>query len=205
MSADPPKFDQVPIPAIAQSGTVTVLLDAAAAGDAAASSKLMSVVYDHLHMIARARMAGERTEHTLQATALVNEAYLRLLGKPEAAWAGRGHFFRAAAEAMRNILIDHARARNATKRGGGRAALRITSVTDVATLADSEGILSLDDAITRLERVDERAASVVRLRFYAGLSDELIAETLAMSPRTVRRDWTFARAWLLEELERGQE
>lgn len=193
---------QGPGGAVTDVGSVTILLDAAAAGDSTANTKLLAIVYDHLRLIARERMAGERKGHTLQATALVNEAYLRLLGKQGAAWDGRGHFFRAAAEAMRKILIDHARARNADKRGGGKAALRISSIEDVGNLEEPEGILSLDEAIVRLEQVDERAAGVVRLRFYAGLSDDWIAETLGVSARTVRRDWNFARAWLREELAR---
>jgi RNA polymerase sigma factor (TIGR02999 family) len=184
---------------------VTMLLEAASAGEAGAATRLMALVYDHLRSIARERLAGERPGHTLQATALVNEAYVRLLGKPGATFEGRGHFFRAAAQAMRRILIDHARARNADKRGGGKAALRISGIADVAVLSESEGIMSLDDAILRLEKVDERAAAVVRLRFYAGLPDEWIAETLSLSVRSVRRDWAFARAWLREDLERGQE
>src|SRR5262249_50684179 len=114
----------------ADSSNVTRLLNAAAAGDTAAPGELLGGVYDHLRAIARQRMAGERQAHTLQATALVHEAYLRLLGKADVQWAGRGHFFRAAAEAMRKILIDHARARNADKRGGGKAALSISSVAD---------------------------------------------------------------------------
>src|SRR5262249_6903640 len=159
----------------------------------------------HLRAIAQQRMAGERASHTLQATALVHEAYLRLLGRQGIEWAGRAHFFRAAAEAMRKILIDHARARKADKRGGGNAALAIGSVLALAADADPRGILALDDAMVRLEHVDAQAAAVVRLRFYAGLGEEAVAETLSISGRTVRRDWAFARGWLRETLEREQE
>lgn len=202
MSRDPSDIGPARAPSVVDTGAVTLLLGEASNGSAEAATQLWTLVYDHLRLIAHQRMAGERKEHTLQATSLVNEAYLRLLGKPGAAFEGREHFFRAAAEAMRKILIDHARARNADKRGGGKAALRITGIADVADLSDSGGILTLDDAILRLEQVDQRAAAVVRLRFYAGLSDECIAESLAISPRSVRRDWTFARAWLQDELER---
>lgn len=179
---------------------LTQLLQAAAAGDSKASDALLETVYDHLRAIARQRMAGERSSHTLQATALVHEAYVRLLGRDDVLWAGRVHFFRAAAEAMRKILIDHARARNADKRGGGRSVLSITSVADLAADADPDCIESLDDAVCRLEAVDPQAAMVVRLRFYAGLSEAAIAEALALSERTVRREWSFARAWLRDAL-----
>jgi RNA polymerase sigma factor (TIGR02999 family) len=188
-----------------QSEAVTRLLQAAASGDEEAPSRLLDLVYGQLRAIAQQRMAGERRSHTLQATALVHEAYVRLLGKEGVEWTGRGHFFRAAAEAMRKILIDHARARNADKRGGGKAALSIINVADLAEDADPAGILALDDAMVRLGRVDRQAADVVRLRFYAGLSVEAAAETLGISPRTVRRDWAFARAWLREALERETE
>lgn len=185
--------------------TVTRLLQAVSAGEEGAPTRLLELVYGQLRAIAQQRMSGERREHTLQATALVHEAYVRLLGKQGAEWQGRAHFFRAAAEAMRKILIDHARARNADKRGGGRAALNIANVADLADNDNPAGILALDDAMMRLERVDAQASEVVRLRFYAGLSVEATAETLGISPRTVRRDWAFARAWLRETLEREQE
>lgn len=181
---------------------VTVLLQAASAGSQTAPKELLSLVYAQLRAIAQQRMAGERRSHTLQATALVHEAYVRLLGREDIQWADRGHFFRAAAEAMRKILIDHARAKNADKRGGGRAALAIANVADLAADADSSGILALDDAMMRLEQVDAQAAAVVRLRFYAGMSEEAVAQALGMSERTVRRDWAFARGWLRETLER---
>ncbi len=194
-SDDPPAVQTAP-------DEVTRLLKAAAEGDSDASNQLLGVVYENLRMIAGQRMAGERPGHTFQATALVHEAYIRLLGKAEVQWAGRGHFYRAAAEAMRKILIDHARARGAEKRGGGRAALRISSVADLASEADPAGFLALDDAILRLERVDAQAAAIVRLRFFAGLDEQAVAQALEISPRTVRRDWAFARGWLRDALER---
>lgn len=186
----------------ADSCAVTMLLRAAADGDERAPERLLELVYGQLRAIAQQRMADERRGHTLQATALVHEAYVRLLGRDGVEWAGRGHFFRAAAEAMRKILIDHARARNADKRGGGRKALSIVNVADLAEDEDPAGFLALDEAMVRLEGADEQAAEVVRLRFYAGLSVEETADALGVSPRTVRRDWAFARAWLRETLQR---
>lgn len=181
---------------------VTRLLNAVAEGDSDASNRLLKVIYENLRMIAGQRMAGERPGHTLQATALVHEAYIRLLGKADLQWAGRGHFYRAAAEAMRKILIDHARARDAEKRGGGKAALRISGVADLATEAGPAGFLALDDAILRLDKVDAQAAAIVRLRFFAGLDEQAVAKALGISPRTVRRDWAFARGWLRDALDR---
>lgn len=185
-----------------EGGDVTRLLNAAAAGDASAPNAAFELIYDCLRGIARQRMAGERSNHTLQATALVHEAYVRLLGKPDAQWAGRGHFYRAAAEAMRKILIDHARAKNADKRGGGRAALSIVGIAAITSDAEAAGLLALDEAISRLEGVDRQAAEVVRLRFYSGLDGPAVAEALGISERTVRRDWSFARGWLRDALER---
>jgi len=163
------------------------------------ASDLLPLVYDELRTLARHRMAHENVGHTLQATALVHEAYLRL-GGDEAQFANRAHFFHAAAEAMRRILIDHARQRGSAKRGGGARRLP-TNVLDLACAPDSGEIVALDDAIGRLEKEAPQAASVVRLRFYAGLSVEETAEALNISPRTVNREWTFARAWLFRVLE----
>lgn len=183
---------------------ITVLLNAAAAGNSSAIRDLMSVVYDELRAIAQVRMNGERAGHTLQATALVNEAYLRLLGREGIEWSGRGHFFRAAGEAMRKILIDHARVKGALKRGGGRSALSISSVADLAVAEDGAGFLALDEAILRLESVDPDAATVVRLRFYAGLGEKETAEALGISERTARREWAFARGWLRQAIQRSE-
>jgi RNA polymerase sigma factor (TIGR02999 family) len=163
---------------------------------------LLAIVYDELRAIAAQRMAEERRAHTLQATALVHEAYLRLFGREGAHFQNSGHFFRAAADAMRKILIDHARARNAQKRGGGAAALRISDAADLIETPNLGGFLALDDAISRLEVVDPQAASVVRLRFYAGLGEGATAAALELSDRTVRREWAFARAWLRDTLAR---
>ena len=184
---------------------VTRLLNAAAGGDEKAPHELFELIYDQLRAIARQRMSTERPNHTLQTTALVNEAYIRLMGKPGAAWNGRGHFFAAAAQAMRRILIDHFRTRHAGKRGGGGAALTISSVADFAESTDPAGFLALDDAISRLEGQHALSASVVRLRFYAGLPLAEVAEALGISERTARREWTFARGWLRDALERERE
>lgn len=184
---------------------VTRLLNAAANGDTQAPNELFELIYDQLRVIARQRMSTERPNHTLQTTALVNEAYIRLMGKPGAAWNGRGHFFAAAAQAMRRILIDHFRSRSAGKRGGGGAALSISSVADFAESTDPSGFLALDDAISRLQRQHELSASVVRLRFYAGLQFAEVAEALGISERTARREWTFARGWLRDALERERD
>mgnify|MGYP000845423349 CR=1 FL=1 len=182
---------------------ITQLLHRWTGGDADALPRLVELVYPELRKIAASRLRGERSGHTLQATALVNEAYVRLLGRDDKKWEGRGHFFRAAAEAMRKILIDHARSRNAQKRGGGKAALSISNVADAAA-QDSAGFLALDEAIERLVRVDPVAGEIVRLKFFAGLPDEAVADALGISDRTVRREWAFARGWLREALEQSE-
>lgn len=170
--------------------------------------QLLDLLYTELRALARARMRRERSDHSLQATDLVHEAYLRLRQGGQTSWAGRGHFFAAAAEAMRRILVEHARAKGRVKRGGdelGRPAEKLTlSIAGVADLAaadaDPEAVLALEDAIAALEQHDARVAQVVRLRFYGGLSVEETAEVLDTSPRTVKRDWSFARAWLYAKL-----
>ena len=181
------------------SDRVTRCLSEIESGRAQAADELLPLVYEQLHEMARQRMAQERPGGTLQATALVHEAYLRLVKDPSAQWAGRTHFFWAAAEAMRRILIDHARRRQCVKRGGQCRQVPL-SVLDLAAEPDSEKILALDEAISRLEKQAPDAAAVVRLRFYAGLSVEETAKSLGVSLRTIHRDWTFARAWLIREL-----
>jgi len=179
---------------------VTVLLAAVQARDDRAADRLLSLVYEQLRSIAQQRMKQERTGHTLQATALVHEAYLRLMQDPNTSWDNRGHFFAAAAEAMRRILIEHARARGRAKRGGGGRRLPL-SVVDLAAEPDVDQILSLDEAVCRMEQEDSELASIVRLRFYAGLSVEDTAAALKLSPATVKRRWSFARAWLYRALQ----
>ncbi|MCA9287324.1 MAG: sigma-70 family RNA polymerase sigma factor [Phycisphaerales bacterium] len=185
------------------SARVTRLLGDLASGKQASSDELLPLVYEQLRRAAQQRMAQERTAHTLTATALVHEAYARLVGDEHVKWDGRGHFYAAAAEAMRRILIEHARARGRVKRGGGRQRVPL-SVVDLATEADAGEIMALDGAIERLRGEDERLAEIVRLRFYAGLSVEETAAALGVSERTVKRDWAFARAWLHRELEEGE-
>jgi len=180
--------------------SVTRLLSGARDGDPGAAARLFPMVYAELRSLARQRMAGERSGHTLQATALVHEVYLKLIGPERAApWAGRRQFFFAAAEAMRQILVDHARARAGLKRGGGRRRVPL-GVLDLAADDRVPEILALDEAISRLENESPDVAAVVRLRFYAGLSVDETAEALGVSPRTVKREWTYARARLFREL-----
>lgn len=189
---------------------VTQLVQAAREGDATAASALLPLIYQQLRAIAQQRMVGERKDHTLQATALVHEAYARLVGNGELRWDSRSHFFVAAAEAMRRILIDHARARLAEKRGGRaesqreRLDLAIADVADLAAEKNPEEILALDKAFLRLGDQEPRAAEVVRLRFYAGLSVDETAAALGVSPRTVDLDWSYARAWLFRALRKQQ-
>jgi RNA polymerase sigma factor (TIGR02999 family) len=172
---------------------VTRLLDAAAAGDRQAAADLLPAVYDELRKLAAARLAGERGGHTLQPTALVHEAYLRLVGDQQ--FEHRGHFFAAAAEAMRRILVDHARRRKSAKRGGDRERLDLDAI-DIAIADWPEDLVALDEALGRLAAVDPKAARLVHLRFFAGLPIPEVAEVLGISPRTADRLWAYARAWL---------
>jgi RNA polymerase sigma factor (TIGR02999 family) len=173
----------------------TILMNAAADGDTDAANRLLPIVYEQLRKSAQLQMAAERPDHTLSATALVHEAYLKLVGPRELTWQGRAHFYAAAAEAMRRILIDHARRRGATRRGGG-VPREIGCVLELARDEKIGDALILDDLISRLEMEDTQAARVVRLRFFAGLSIEETARILAVSEPTVKRDWAYARAWL---------
>jgi RNA polymerase sigma factor (TIGR02999 family) len=182
--------------------SVTRLLYDVEQGDPHAANDLLPLVYEQLRSIARRQMADERAGHTLDATALVHEAYLRLMHDRTVGWAGRAQFFCAAAEAMRRILVEHARSRNRLKRGGGIPRRRVPlSVLELATEHDPAQILALDDAVRRLEEQSPDLAAVVRLRFFAGLSIEETAEALGMSARSVKRDWSYARAWLFRVLE----
>lgn len=178
---------------------VTVLLERAGAGERAAADALLPLVYEQLRAIAARAMASERRDNTLQATALVHEAYLRLVGVREVPWANRAHFYAAAAEAIRRILLDHAKGRAREKRGGGRARLDLSGVADLASV-DSGDILAFDGAFRRLEEEAPEVAAVVRMRFWAGLSGEEAAEALGVSLRTVHRRWELARAWLFRNL-----
>lgn len=177
----------------------TQLMQAAAAGEAGARERLLALIYEQLRAMARRRMGAEKADHTLQATALVHEAYLRLIGSHSASWTSRVEFFHAAAEAMRRILIEHARRRKRIKRGGGRSREPL-EMLDLAVEDCAEDVLAVDAAIAQLESHDPRAAQVVRLRFYAGLSVDDTAAALGMSERSVKREWSFARAWLYRQL-----
>ena len=187
---------------------LTLLLRDAADGDQRAAAAVLARVYEELRLLARQRLASERAGHTLQATALVNEVYLRLIDAGGGLrFAGRGHFFHAAGEAMRRILVEHARARSRLKRGGEARRIPLEELTGIADLAaadaDPAEMLAVDEAIRRLEEQSPEVGAVVRLRFYAGLSPEEAAEALGVSPRTVYRQWNYARAWLFRELGGG--
>lgn len=183
--------------------TVDVLLDDQRAASERVEA-LLPEVYAELRAAAQAVLRGERADHTLNATSLVHETYLRLVGPREIPWRNRAHFFAAAGQAMRRILIDHARAKATDRRGGGaarRAAVELTQLPDPRSPEESAGFLILDEAILRLEAVDPKAAAVVRLRYFTGLSIEETALALDASTATVKRDWAFARAWLKDAIE----
>jgi len=168
-------------------------------GSRPGDGEFFELVYGQLRAIAEQRMAGERKGHTLQATALVHEAFLRVAPRLGSDLASRTRFVHAAAASMRRILIDHARSRGRIKRGEARTGLPL-DVLDLAAARDSEEILALDEALRRLRARDERAAEIVELRFFAGLSIDETAEAIGVSPRTVKREWSVARAWLHREL-----
>jgi RNA polymerase sigma factor (TIGR02999 family) len=175
---------------------VTHLLDAVRAGDRHAAAELLPVVYDELRKLAAARLAKEKPGQTLDATALVHEAYLRLVGPAdERRWDHRGHFFAAAAEAMRRILVDHARRKAAEIHGGGLARSDLDPDRLVAHTPDEE-LLALDEALTKLAAKDPVKAELVKLRYFAGLTADQAAAALGLSPSTADRHWTYARAWL---------
>ena len=180
---------------------ITRLLQAHAAGNPGALEQLLPLVYDELRIIARARLRREQAGHTLAPTELVHEAFMKLM-PGRVAWNDRTHFYAIASRAMRNVLIDHAMRRGAAKRGGGAAAI---TLPDSAAAAGSdqesvEELIELGEALARLEQLDARQARVVECRFFGGLSIDETAEALGISPATVSRDWTFARAWLHNEL-----
>ncbi len=175
---------------------VTRLLDAAAAGDRQAAADLLPLVYDELRKLAAARMAAEAPGHTLDATALVHEAYLRLVGDQQ--FDGRRHFFAAAAEAMRRVLVEAARRKNLPKHGGRRRRIELNEAHRI--LESSDDLLLLDDALGRLSAEDATAVEIVKLRLFAGLSVDEAADGLGLARATAYRHWTFARAWLRCEL-----
>ncbi len=181
---------------------VTQLLFRVGSGDDAAASDLLPLVYEELRRLADAFMRQERRDHTLQPTALVHEAYLRLVDQTRVRWQDRTHFFAVAATCMRRILVNHARDRGRQKRGGGAQRVTLKDLADTGAIGDAE-LVDLDDALARLEQLDARKVRVVEFRFFAGLTVEQTAELLDLSPVTVKRDWDFARAWLLKELIEG--
>jgi RNA polymerase sigma factor (TIGR02999 family) len=182
---------------------VTQILAEIERGDPSAADRLLPLVYDQLKRAAQLRMSAERADHTLQATALVHEAYLRLVGDRQIPWQNSAHFYAAAAEAMRRILLDHAKARGREKRGGQARRVPL-NVADVAESWNLEETLSLNEALRRLEEVKPDVHEVVRLRFFAGLSIEDTAKALGISMATVKRRWEFGRTWLFRELKRGE-
>jgi RNA polymerase sigma factor (TIGR02999 family) len=184
---------------------VTRILSAIKQGDAHAAAQLLPLVYDELRQLAAQQLAHETPGQTLDATGLVHEAYLRLVGPADAEkWQDRGHFFAAAAEAMRHILVDRARKKRRHKHGGGRQRLELDDAVPAPPSAE-EDLLALDEALTRLSAHDPEAARVVELRYFAGLSVEEAAQSLGMSRATAYRHWTFARAWLRQQLKGVEE
>lgn len=183
---------------------ITKILSAIEAGDSKATDELLPLVYDELRRLAARKMHHEKASHTLQPTALVHEAFLRLLGNSDdQSWQGRAHFFGAAAEAMRRILIESARRRSAEKRGGDRRRTDLAHVDAAVEAEDTESLLALDEALEKLEQSDAKLARLVKLRYFTGLTVEQTADILELSPRTVKRNWAYARAWLKREMQGG--
>jgi RNA polymerase sigma factor (TIGR02999 family) len=183
---------------------VTRILNGIERGDAKASDELLPLVYEELRLLAAQKLSHEPPGQTLQATALVHEAYIRLVGDQPHNWQGRAHFFAAAAEAMRRILVENARRKGRRKRGAGRRRVDLDGVS-LAIETPSEDLLALDEAFTRLTEEDPEAAEVVKLSFFGGLTLEEAAEVLGVSRRTAHRYWAFARAWLYDEMTRSDE
>jgi RNA polymerase sigma factor (TIGR02999 family) len=180
-------------------GEITQLLAEIRNGDRGAESRLAPLVYDELHRIASRYMHQERPDHTLQSTILVHEAYLQLVKQEDRNWQNRSHFFAIAAQLMRRVLVDHARSRNAAKRGGRQVKLQLEDVL-VFSDAKCEELIVIDQALTRLAELDARQSRIVELRFFTGLTEEEIGEVLGISSRTVKREWLVAKAWLHGEL-----
>jgi RNA polymerase sigma factor (TIGR02999 family) len=181
-------------------GTITKLLQTWSDGDQDAAVRVLPLVYDELRHIASRQLRQERGSHTLQATAVVHEAYLRLRGQAGFEWPSRAHFFAFAAHLIRRILVDHARHRNRAKRGGGMEKVTLAEAADLA-LERAPDLVALDEALTNLESLDPRKAAVVELRFFAGLTLDETAEQLGVSSETVGREWRRARAWLFDQLQ----
>jgi RNA polymerase sigma-70 factor, ECF subfamily len=184
---------------MSESKEVTMLLSALTNGEDGAAAKLIPVVYDELRRLAGSYMRRERVDHTLQATALVNEAYLKLIEQRAVNWQSRAHFFGVAAQLMRRILIDYARGHTREKRGGEQKKVSLDEVF-LFSEQQADELLAVDDSLNLLAKMDPRQARVVELRFFAGLSVEEAAEALGVSPKTVKRDWSVAKAWLYADL-----
>lgn len=187
---------------MAEAEEITRLLGRWREGDHAAFDHLFRVLYGELRQLAQSYVSQEREGHTLQGTALVHEAYLRLLGQSQVDWQDRGHFFAVAARAMRRILVDHARREKALKRGGGE---KVALDTELVIGVGGPDFEALDAALEKLGQLDPRRTKVVELRFFGGMKEDEIARHLGISPATVRRDWSVARAWLYRELNSGSE
>jgi len=185
-------------------GTVTTDFEGSSRGHGIEPQELMPLVYDELRKLAAARMAAESDNCTLQPTALVHEAWLRLMGTEKPTWQNRSHFFAAAAEAMRRILIDRARAKQAIKRGASSKPVDLEQI-DLAVVSDDECLLQVNEALEKLSEVDQQSAELIKLRFFVGLRYDEAAEALGISQRTAKRCWTFGRAWLYRELQRGRD
>jgi RNA polymerase sigma-70 factor (ECF subfamily) len=190
------------VPDHAASAEVTVLLAQLAGGDEQAASRLVPLVYSELRRMAARYMRRERVDHTLQTTALVHEAYMKLVEQTSASWENRAHFFAVAAQVMRHILIDHARGNLREKRGGGQPVLQLDEGLVFSPEQSSE-LLDVDTALHRLTELDPRQGKIVELRFFGGLTVEETAAVLGISPKTVKRDWSVAKAWLHGELKQG--
>jgi RNA polymerase sigma factor (TIGR02999 family) len=178
---------------------ITQVLQQIEGGDRNAVNKLLPLVYDEFKGLAAAYLRRERISHTLQPTALVHEAYLRLVDQTRVAWKGRAHFFAVGAQAMRRVLVDHARYHQRAKRGGGRHRITLAEELALSPTRD-EDLLAVDEALEKLTKVDKRQAQIVELRFFGGLSVAEVAEVIGVSKRTVENDWTVVRAWLRREL-----
>lgn len=183
---------------------ITQLLEEWSRGDPSALDKLIPLVHTELRNLARRQMSGERTGHTLQATALVNEAYLKLAGQSSFKWQDRAHFYAVCAQVMRHILIDHARARTREKRGGGAIQVSLEGAAIMPVESATE-FVALDEALRALEALDPQKGRIVELRYFAGLSIEETAEALGISPTTVRREWRRAKAWLYRSIVEGSQ
>ena len=188
---------------LTDSSQINLLLDQYRDGQAEAFGKLMALVYDDLRRLAAWQLQSERADHTLQPTALVHEAYLKLAGQNPVEWHNKAHFFALAAQVMRHILVDHARSRQRDKRGGGQASVALDEALNLSQPSEPN-LLELDEALSTLAQQDKRKSQIVELRYFGGLSIEETAEVLGTSSTTVRREWTLAKAWLRRELRKSE-